>query len=164
MKGAARIGPLVLAIVLLVSLPTGAQPPGSQRSPARMAEMRVRAAVPVEQILGFLAFEGKVGVTDEQLVKVRRELKAIYEKRTAFAKKIAQEMQDTEDRQVLMEKMRGLRGETEGLRGEMLDKLSAVLKEEQTKKLETYLQKMRRSGGRGGRDGRRPSGGNGGRR
>ena len=153
MKGVAKIGCLALVVVLAAALCAEAQPRGGDRSPAQMAEMRVRGQLPVEQVIGFLAFDEKMGVTDDQLLKVRKELKVFYEKRADYAKKIAQDMEGVEDRQAMMEKMRAMGGEMQELRQEMMGKISGVLDAKQTKLLEGYLKTMRGAGGRGGRGG-----------
>jgi len=150
MKGVAKIGCLALAAVLASAMCAEAQPQGRDRSPAQRAAMRVRGQLPVEQVIGFLAFDEKMGVTDDQLLKVRRELKAFYEKRADYAKKIVQEMEGAEDRQSMVEKMRSMGGEMQELRQEMMGKISGVLDAKQTKLLEGYLRVMRGAGGRGG--------------
>ncbi len=146
MKGAARIGCFALAIGLFASLSVEAQPRGGGRGGGgRGGRGRMMAArfVPVEQTLGFLAFDKKIGLADDQLLKVRNELKTVHKKRA----ELMEGMQGGEgDREAMMEQVRALRGE-------MLDKLTSLLTAEQNKTLDEYMERMRNFGGRGGRRG-----------
>ncbi len=145
MRGAARTGCFVVAIGLIASLSLEAQPQGGGRGGwgGRVGMMAARF-IPVEQTLGFLAFDEKIGLADDQLLKVRKELKTVHKKRA----ELMQEMQGGQrDRQAMMEKVRGLRGE-------MLEKLTGILNAEQNKVLAEYMERMqnrrRRGGGRQG--------------
>lgn len=155
MVGTARFGGLLLFVGLLTALSVEAQPQGRRgrgRGGPRRAEMMLAARLPVEQVLGFLAFNAEVELTNDQLLKVRDALKGLYAKRSELAK----EMREG-DRQAVMEKMGGLRTE-------MTQNLSSVLKPAQVEKLKEFMQRIqrRRQGGRrpGGGQGRR--GGDGG--
>ncbi len=156
MVGAARFGGLLLLVGLFTALSAEAQPRGrggGGRGGPRRAEMMLAARLPVEQVLGFLAFDAEVGLTNDQLLQVRDALKGIYTKR----KELAKEMREG-DRQAVMEKMGGLRTE-------MTQNLSSALKPAQVEKLKEFMQQMqqRRQGGRrrGGGQGRRGGGGTG---
>ena len=148
MRGAARTGCFVVAIGLIASLALEAQPQRGGRGErggrgGRLGTMALRF-IPVEQTLGFLAFNKGIGLTDDQLLKVRKELKTVYKKRA----ELMEEMQGGQrDRQAMMEKIRGLHGE-------MVEKLTGVLNAEQNKVLEAHMERRqnrwRRGGGRQG--------------
>ena len=105
--------------------------------------------IPVEQTLGFLAFHEKIGLTDDQLLEVRNELKTVHKKRA----ELMEGMQGGEGgRQAMMEQVRALRGE-------MVDKLTSLLNAEQNKALDEYMERMRSFGGRGGGGRQRGGGG-----
>lgn len=149
MRGAARTGCFMVAIGLIASLALEAQPQRGGRGErggrggGRVGTMALRF-IPVEQTLGFLAFDRKIGLTDDQLLKVRKELKAVHKKRA----ELMEEMQGGQrDRQAMMEKIRGLHGE-------MVEKLTGILNAEQNKVLEAHMERRqnrwRRGGGRQG--------------
>ena len=154
---------LVVSFVFVWAYAAHSQPRGDERSPAQRARMMVRGQLPLEQVLGFLALDGGVSVADDQLVKIRGVLKELATKRDEYVKKVAQEMSGAEDRQAMMERMRGMREDVQGLRTEMVERVKGVLDASQSKKLDKYLEQMRRTG-RGAREGRRrDQGGRGGR-
>ncbi len=100
--------------------------------------------LPVEATLSFLAFDDKIGLKDDQLLKIRKGLREIYGKRAG----LVEEMQSGADREALMGKFRGLREK-------MLASVKGVLDENQNKFLDKYLKRMqearqRRGGGRRG--------------
>ena len=104
----------------------------------------LRMMLPVEATLSFLAFNDKIGLKDDQLLKIRKGLREIYGKRAG----LIEEMQSGADREALMGKFRGLREE-------MLASVKGVLDENQNKLLDKYLKRMqearqRRGGGRRG--------------
>ena len=105
--------------------------------------MMAMRSVPIEQILGFLAFDEKVALSREDLGKVRDELKIIYVDRA----KLMQELGASTDREAAMTEVRKLRGQ-------MTQKLSAVLSPDQVKALQAYMQTMNQRNGRGGQGGR----------
>jgi len=117
---------------------------------ARGGAMMAMRSVPVEQILGFLAFDDKIGLSDEQLGKVRNELKIIHSDRAKLVKGLA----GSEDRDATMTEVRKLRAQ-------MTQKLTAILNPGQVKGLQDYMKTMNQRGGRGGGrggDGRRRGG------
>jgi len=125
--------------------------------------MMVRGQLPLEQVLGFLALDASVGVADAQLLKVRDVLKAVAAKRGEYAKKLAEEMSDSQDRQAMMARMQGMREDVRGLRTEMVAGVKKILDAGQGKKLDKFLEQMQRTG-RGNRSSRRrDQGGRGGR-
>jgi hypothetical protein len=146
------------ALLMFGGLDVWAQPGGGGRGESgggRGGAMMAMRSVPIEQILGFLAFDEKVGLSNEMLGKVRDELKAIHADRATLVKKLA----GSEDREAAMTEVRRLRGQ-------MTQKLSAILQPNQVDALKTYMQNMNQRGGQGGRGGdggrRRGGGGDGG--
>jgi len=153
-----RINRLVnVATVLLMfgALHVWAQPEGGQGERGgggRGGAMMAMRSIPIEQILGFLAFDDKVGLSNEQLGKVRDALKDVYAERAILVKKLS----GGDDRDAAMTEVRKLRGQ-------MTQKLTAVLDAKQVEVLKGYMQEMNQGGGRGGQGG--PGGrGSGGRR
>lgn len=150
---------LIFATALLVmgALDVWAQPGGGGgrgergerggRGGARGAMMAMRS-VPIEQILGFLAFDEKVDLNTEQLGKVRDVLKSIHTDRAALVK----ELSGNNDQEAAMTEVRKLHQK-------MTQKLTAVLDAKQVDALKTYMQNMNQRGGRGGQGGRGREGG-----
>ncbi len=132
---------VILTVVSQIFAQPGGGPDGGRngRGGGAMVAMRF---VPVEQILGFLAFDEKVGLSNEQLVKVKDELKAIHAKRAGILKNF----QGSDDREAVM-------GEVQKLRADMTQKLSAVLKPDQVETLKVYMQQINQRGGPGGQRG-----------
>ena len=101
----------------------------------------------VEQVLAFLAFDEEVNVSDEQLLKLRKALKEVYVKQQGMMEEMQQMRREGGgDFQKLLEEMTALSEE-------MNEKISAVLEDEQVKRLEEYMQQLqsRRGGFQGGR-------------
>jgi hypothetical protein len=146
---------IATALFMFGALDVWAQPEGGQGergAGGRGGAMMAMRSIPIEQILGFLAFDEKVGLSHEQLGKVRDALKAVYVERSALVKKLG----DNNDRETTMTEVRKLRGQ-------MTQKLTAVLDANQVEALKGYMQEMNQRGGRGGQGG--PGGrGSGGRR
>lgn len=145
MKRIVKLGICILALGLLGTLSIEAQPQRGMGDPGRM--MGMMGGAQVEQVLAFLAFDDEVGVTDEQLLKLRKDLKEVYVKQ----QETMQEMRDGGgDFRKLGEKMTALREE-------MNEKISAVLDAEQVKLFEAYMKTLESR--RGGFQGRRSPGG-----
>jgi hypothetical protein len=108
-----------------------------------------------EQLLGSLAFNEEIGVTDDQLLKLRGVLKVIHGKQQDMLKKLR-----GGSREGMRERMMAMRTEMMTMRTEMMEKVATVLNEKQVEKLKESIRKAQsRRGGRQGR-GRRQSGGN----
>jgi len=148
---------MIIATVMYMfgALNVLAQPEGGrgERGGGRGGEMMAMRSVPIEQILGFLAFDEKVGLSNEQLGKVRDALKVVYSERSALVKKIS----GSQDRETAMTEVRKLRGQ-------MTQKLTAVLDTKQVEALKVYMQEMNQRGGRGGQGSAGRRGSDGGRR
>lgn len=151
MKRSERITGLALLafVVLAFSVDAAAQPDrrGGRERGRRGGAARIRMMLPLEQTLSFLAFDGKIALKDEQLIKVRNALMEIHGKRA----ELQNEMRDGADRQQIMEKLGRLRGS-------MFEKVKAVLDDRQNKVLDGYLERMRRGFQRGRGGGRRGGG------
>jgi hypothetical protein len=104
--------------------------------------MRARFLLPVEQVLGFLAFDEQMALRDDQLVRVRAELKDVYAKRSALAEEMG-----SGDRQAAFQKV-------SALRNEMFEGIKKVLDKKQNAALERFVKmlsdaaRMRRERGR----------------
>ena len=134
---------LVFGLILAFSAEGFAQR-GRDGGGGRRRGGMLRMMLPVEATLSFLAFDDKIGLKDDQLLKIRKGLREIYGKRAG----LVEEMQSGADREALMGKFRGLREE-------MLASVKGVLDENQNKLLDKYLKRMqearqRRGGGRRG--------------
>ena len=134
---------LVFGLILAFSAEGFAQR-GRDGGGGRRGGGMLRMMLPVEATLSFLAFDDKIGLKDDQLLKIRKGLREIYGKRAG----LVEEMQSGADREALMGKFRGLREE-------MLASVKGVLDENQNKLLDKYLKRMqearqRRGGGRRG--------------
>jgi len=112
-KSARRVALLVAVAALCAAARSGAQGGGGPRS------LTVREIVPVEMVLGYVAFE--MNVPDEQLVQVRRTLRGVHAKR----ERVVMEMltRKVEAREV--------RARVFSLRRQMLQGLSVALDDEQ---------------------------------
>jgi hypothetical protein len=110
----------------------------------------VRMMLPLEQTLGYLAFDKPMALTDAQLIQIRSKLKAIGVERD----KLAEEMAGSgADRQAMM-------ADVGKLRAGMVEGLKDVLDDRQDALFDGYLkrlQQMRERGQQGGR--RSPRGG-----
>ena len=134
---------LVFGLILAFSAEGFAQRGGGGGGGRRGGGM-LRMMLPVEATLSILSFDDKIGLKDDQLLKIRKGLREIYGKRAG----LIEEMQSGADREALMGKFRGLREE-------MLASVKGVLDENQNKLLDKYLKRMqearqRRGGGRRG--------------
>ncbi|HCR18364.1 MAG TPA: hypothetical protein DIU35_12860 [Candidatus Latescibacteria bacterium] len=134
---------LVFGLILAFSAEGFAQR-GRDGGGGRRGGGMLRMMLPVEATLSFLAFDDKIGLKDDQLLKIRKGLREIYGKRAG----LVEEMQSGADREALMGKFRGLREK-------MLASVKGVLDENQNKFLDKYLKRMqearqRRGGGRRG--------------
>ena len=149
MKAAQRSGQMLLAIALIMAFSVEGHAQRG-RGGGRGGSM-LRMMLPVEQTLGYLAFDDKIDLKDDQLLKIRTGLRTINGKRTA----LAEEMREGGDREALMEKFRGLREE-------MLASVKSALNESQNELLDKYLKRIQegrqRRGGSGGGRGRRGGG------
>ena len=159
-------GFLAVAMLMAASCDVWAQPQrGGQgqgeRGGAR-GGIQVQRFLPVEQVLTYLLFDENVGLSDEQLVKVRTSLKGVYTKR----QELQRSLRGSNDQQAAMQKV-------SALRMEMTQGLTAILNEDQTKAFQGEMQRMSQRGqrgqrgqgqrgGQGGQGGRRGGGGGGG--
>lgn len=141
MKGVVKLSIVLLGLGLFAILQAGAQP-GTPIRGGRM--MMGGGGGSPEQILGFLAFDDKVGLKDDQLLKLRGALKETYQKH----QKIRETMQSGEGD---FEKMRQ---QIQTLQGEIVEKAAGILDEKQLEQLKAYLQNF--SQGRGSRGGQMP--------
>lgn len=108
------------------------------------------ARVSPEQILGILAFNDALNVSDEQLLQARAALKESHTEQ----QEMFQAMRDGEiERDEIREKMMAMRGK-------ILTQVSAILDEEQVEALKKHMASQR--GGFGRRVGRGGPGGGGG--
>ena len=142
MKGTWKIGLFALAVTLSASI--YAQPPRGGQGGGRgnRAAFMVNRMVAIEQVLGFLAFDSKIALSDKQLTQIRKELKGIHAKRTEMAK----EMQGSNDPQEARQKVMVLARE-------MNQKVVGVLDAKQTETYKTYMKRMQERMQRGGRQG-----------
>ena len=113
----------------------------------------IRRFLPLEQTIGYLAFDEKISLKDDQLLKIRKGLLPLHGKRT----KLAGSLRDG-DREQVMQDVRGLNRE-------MREGILAVLDPRQTELIKAYWQRqhemMERFRGGGGRRGRGGGGGGG---
>ncbi len=149
-------GVLALAMLMAATCDVWAQPRGDGGGQGRRGGVQVQRFLPVEQVLSYLAFNDNIALTDEQLAEVRASLKGIYTKR----QELQRSMRENNDQQAAMQAVRELRME-------MTQGLGAILNEDQTKTLQTFMQRMGQRGqrggqGRGGEGGRRGGGRGGG--
>ncbi len=140
---------LIACILLAFAVEAAAQPEGrgGRGRGRRGGAARLRMMLPVEQTLGFLAFDRKMALKDDQLLKIRGALKEIHGKRAELEK----EMRNGADRQQVMQKLGGLRDT-------MFKEVKAVLDDSQDRVLDGYLERMRRGFQRGRGGGRRGGG------
>lgn len=148
MKNPYRCMLFVIAILSLGVWQVQAQPTGGrgERGGAggRMGGgMMVMRSVPVEQILGFLAFDDTVALNVVQLGQVRDALKDIHKERAALFEKL----RDSNDREAIMMAV-------QKLRSQMNQKVTAALDANQIEAYKTYMQNMAERGRRGGEQGR----------
>ena len=155
-------GFLAVAMLMAASCDVWAQPQQPQRGGqgqggrGQRGGVQVQRFLPVEQALTYLAFNQNVALSDEQLVKVRASLKGIYTKR----QELQRSLRGSNDQQAAMQKVRALRME-------MMQGLTAILNEDQTKVFQEQMQRMGQRGQgqrgqRGGQGGGRRGGGGGG--
>ncbi len=140
---------LIACMVFAIALEATAQPDrrGGRGRGGRGGGARLRMMLPLEQTLGFLAFDKKLALKDNQLIKIRSDLKDIHAKRAELEK----QMRSGADRQQLMQKLGGIRGA-------MFEKIKAVLDDRQDKILDRYLERTPRGFQRGRGGGRRGGG------
>lgn len=160
-------GFLAVAMLMAASCDVWAQPQGGGQGGQRgqrgqggqRGGVQVQRFLPVEQVLTYLAFNENVGLSDEQLVKVRASLKGVYTER----QELQRSLRGSNDQQAAMQQVRALRME-------MTQGLNAILNEDQVKGLQEMMQRMGQRGqgqrgqrgGQGGQGGRRGGGGGGG--
>ena len=150
-------GFLAVAMLMAASCDVWAQPQRGgqgqgQRGQGQRGGVQVQRFLPVEQVLSYLSFNENVALTDEQLVKVRASLKGVYAKR----QELQRSLRGSNDQQAAMQKVRALRME-------MMQGLTAILNENQTKVFQEQMQRMGQRGQRGGQGQRGQRGGQGGR-
>lgn len=133
-----RLGLVVGCVAILAGSASAQRPGGGRRNPAMM----VRMMLPLEQTLGYLAFDGDMGLTDAQLVAVRSALKPVDKERA----RLAGEMGGDVDRQQMM-------ASVGKLRADMFARIKEVLDDRQDALLDTYLERMRQRMQRGGQRG-----------
>ena len=142
----------ILVLALLIAGPALAQPQQGQRLGSASTMGRGSSA---EQLLGTLAFDEKIDVTDDQLLKLRSALKMIYGKQQDMAKKLR-----GGSREGMRDRMMAMRTEMMALRTEMMETVETVLNEKQLKQLKEKIKKTHsRRGGRQGRSARQRGGG-----
>ena len=149
-------GFLAVAMLMVASCDVWAQPQRGgqgqgQRGQGQRGGVQVQRFLPVEQALTYLAFNENVALSDEQLVKVRASLKGVYVKR----QELQRSLRGSNDQQAAMQKVRALRME-------MMQGLTAILNEGQTKALQEQMQRIGQRGQRGGQGQRGQRGGQGG--
>lgn len=140
MMNIVKVVMLFLFFFLFLKLPAEAQRRG--QGGLRRTEIMLTIRLPVEQILGFLAFDHTVELTNDKLLEIREVLRGIYVKRSKLLKEM-----EKGDRQEVMEK-------TGELRTLMTKNLSLTLNPEQVVKLKKFMQKRQRRGQGGRRPGR----------
>ena len=111
----------------------------------------LRMMLPIEQTIGYLAFDEKMALRDDQLVEIRGALKGVHAKRAA----LTEEMRGGGDRQAMM-------GQVQALRKEMIEGLNGVLDDQQDKLLDDYLKRIQEARQRFQQGGGRQGGGAGG--
>ena len=136
---------LLLASTFLTTVE--AQPRRDRRGGGQWrGQAMLRRFLPLEQTIGYLAFDDKIKLKDKQLVKIRKELAPIHEKRGKMAEALREGDRDQ------------IREEMQALTKEMRKSILAVLDDRQGKVLKDYwnqLEEMReRFRGRRGRGGR----------
>lgn len=147
MTGIKRMAVLALALMVCGAVEVMAQPGGGGRGGGGGGgggPMMAMRFVPIEQVLGFLAFDEQVGLSNDQLLKARNELMLIHAKRAELMKNA----QGGNDRDAMM-------SEVQKLRGEMTQKLTAVLQPKQVEYLKSYMQQLAPPAGGGGGGGQR---------
>ena len=148
------LGFWAVAMLMVASCDVWAQPQQPQRGGqgqggrGQRGGVQVQRFLPVEQALTYLAFNENVALSDEQLVKVRASLKGIYAKR----QELQRSLRGSNDQQAAMQKVRALRME-------MMQGLTAILNENQTKVFQEQMQRMGQRGQRGQRGGQGGQGG-----
>ena len=151
MKALVRLGIGILALNLLVALPALSQPQRMGGGGGRM--MGPRGMSP-GQLLGFLAFDEEIALSDDQLLKLRVALKEAHKKHQEIMEEMMEGMQSGGmDFQEMRPKMMELTKET-------MERASSVLDEEQVERLKEHMQEMQSRRGPGG-GGRPPRGGGG---
>ena len=156
----ASIITLLLTICLSSVLPIQAQPGGR----GGMRGMRGMGGGGVEQILSYLAFDEKISVNDEQLIKLRNVLKETHTYQQQMQKTIRAEMEANDGNfDGVREKMMEMRAEMEKVNASMQKNIAAVLDKDQHELFQTHMKAMeeRRGRGRGDRGGRGGRGGRG---
>ena len=147
MKALFRLGIGILAFNLLVALPALSQP---QRMGGGGGRMMAPRGMSPGQLLGFLAFDEKIELKDDQLLKLRVALKETHKKHQEMMEEMLSEETDFQEmRQQMMELTR-----------ETMERASSVLDEEQVERLKEHMQEMQSRRGPGG-GGRPPRGGGG---
>ena len=157
-------------LVFLVATAVEAQPPrgggrdgGGGRGGRGGAAFLVNRMVPIEQVMGYLAFDDKIALKDDQLVKIRQALKALNGKRDGLRQELQGQGQGGD--------MQAARQKVMMLAREMNQAVAGALDAKQTEEFKGYMKRMQeraqrggggRGGGRGGQGGRRRGQGGGG--
>lgn len=132
----ATVSLLLLAASLAWSQPRGGQGMAGGR-------MGGGTGMSAEQILGFLALDPDIDLTDTQLVELRASLRRIYQGQLELRENLRSGAVD----------FQGLREEIVTLRTELMDQVKGVLTEEQQQKLGAAQEAMQSRASRGRRPG-----------
>ena len=148
-------------LVFLVATAVEAQPPrggGRDGGGGRGgAAFLVNRMVPIEQVMGYLAFDDKIALKDDQLIKIRQALEEVNGKRDGLRQELQGQGGD----------MQAARQKVMMLAREMNLAVAGALDAKQTEEFKGYMKRMqeraqRGGGGRGGQGGRRRGQGGGG--
>ncbi|MCZ6631914.1 MAG: hypothetical protein O7G87_00785 [bacterium] len=154
-------------LVFLVATVVEAQPPrgggrggpGGGRGGRGGAAFLVNRMVPIEQVMGYLAFDDKIALKDDQLLKIRQALKELNGKRDGLRQELQGQGEGGD--------MQAARQKVMILARQMNQAVAGVLDAKQTEEYKGYMKRMqeraqRGGGGRGGQGGRRRGQGGGG--
>ena len=134
-----RIWQVVPWVAVVTALGLGSAAAAGAETAAETASgtssVTVRDLVPLETVLGYVAFE--MNVSDEQLLQMRRALRGLHAKRGHVVTQIL----------VSRMGMREVRSRVFSLRRQMLQSVSTILDESQTKELFEAMGEMREGEG-----------------